>query len=130
MNKFISYASAAVLFGFTAIAGVTPAPAASTQATFCNANPNSKGCGDFVTQQREWNQSPYQGSYPGSYRGYYRDRYDGGFGNPAAALFGLALGAVNNGGDHVQACERTYRSYDVRSDTFLGYDGLRHACRV
>ncbi|MDP1907417.1 MAG: BA14K family protein [Hyphomicrobium sp.] len=32
------------------------------------------------------------------------------------------------GGDDVEYCRRTYRSYDVRSGTYLGYDGLRHAC--
>jgi hypothetical protein len=28
----------------------------------------------------------------------------------------------------VQACEAQYRSYDRASDSFLGYDGLRHRC--
>lgn len=32
--------------------------------------------------------------------------------------------------DHVQACLDTYRSYDVRSDTYLGYDGYRHECEL
>jgi hypothetical protein len=35
------------------------------------------------------------------------------------------------GGDyraHVAACEDAYRSYDVRTDTYLGYDGYRHEC--
>jgi hypothetical protein len=30
--------------------------------------------------------------------------------------------------DHVEWCMNRYRSYDPRSDTFLGYDGRRHAC--
>jgi hypothetical protein len=29
---------------------------------------------------------------------------------------------------HIRACFRAYRSYDVRSDTFAGYDGYRHQC--
>ena len=30
--------------------------------------------------------------------------------------------------DHVQACIDTYRSYSIRTDTYLGYDGYRHHC--
>ena len=32
--------------------------------------------------------------------------------------------------DHVHACFSTYRSYDVRSDTYLGFDGYRHQCEL
>ena len=31
-------------------------------------------------------------------------------------------------GDAVAYCMQRYRSYDPRSGTFLGYDGLRHPC--
>lgn len=31
-------------------------------------------------------------------------------------------------GDATTYCERTYRSYDPVSGTYLGYDGLRHPC--
>ncbi|MCB8839636.1 BA14K family protein [Aurantimonas sp. VKM B-3413] len=31
--------------------------------------------------------------------------------------------------EHVAACARHYKSYDARTDTFLGYDGRRHYCR-
>jgi len=37
--------------------------------------------------------------------------------------------AYGGGYSHVTACEARYRSYDPRSDTFLGYDGYRHYCR-
>ncbi len=30
--------------------------------------------------------------------------------------------------DSVAYCQSTYRSYDVASGTYLGYDGLRHPC--
>ena len=30
--------------------------------------------------------------------------------------------------DHEQACIDTYRSYSIRTDTYLGYDGYRHHC--
>lgn len=34
------------------------------------------------------------------------------------------------GYDHVSACAARYRSYDSRSDTFIGNDGYEHACRL
>jgi hypothetical protein len=30
--------------------------------------------------------------------------------------------------DSVAYCQQTYRSYDLTSGTYLGYDGLRHSC--
>lgn len=33
-------------------------------------------------------------------------------------------------GDHATVCAEHYRSYDPRSDTFLGYDGYRHRCNL
>jgi BA14K-like protein len=36
----------------------------------------------------------------------------------------------HNGGDaHVQWCQNRYLSYNLRTDTFAGYDGHRHRCR-
>lgn len=32
------------------------------------------------------------------------------------------------GGDAVAYCSQRFRSYDPRSGTYLGYDGLRHPC--
>ena len=97
MNRFISGASAALLLGFTAIAGVTPAAAATTRnfqqqdqyiGTYCGANQNAKGCNDWQTQHSQWSQSQYQGFYRSH-------QNDNGFGNTAAAgLFGLAVGAA------------------------------------
>lgn len=31
---------------------------------------------------------------------------------------------------HVARCEARFRSYDWRTDTYLGYDGDRHRCRL
>ncbi|MFO0991800.1 MAG: BA14K family protein [Hyphomicrobiales bacterium] len=55
--------------------------------------------------------------YAGSY--YYNDDYydDG-------AYYGGGYNA------HVEWCLSRYRSYDPRSDTFVGYDGYRHRCRA
>ena len=35
--------------------------------------------------------------------------------------------AYNN--PHIRWCFNRYRSYDPRSDTYVGYDGDRHRCR-
>ncbi len=35
---------------------------------------------------------------------------------------------ADNGGRDVAYCRARYRSYDPASQTFLGYDGLRHSC--
>jgi len=35
---------------------------------------------------------------------------------------------VANDGGSVAYCQQTYRSYDPASGTYLGYDGMRHAC--
>jgi BA14K-like protein len=49
--------------------------------------------------------------------GYYDDYYDD------------SVVAVAPGGEDAEAyCRRTYRSYDPRSGTYLGYDGQRHPC--
>ena len=71
----------------------------------------------------------------------------------ATGLFGLAFGAIiggaiangnsNSSGDrvvgrvtgggyesHVDACYARYRSYDERTDTFMGYDGIRRRCNL
>jgi hypothetical protein len=31
---------------------------------------------------------------------------------------------------HIRACLQAYRSYDPRSDSFVGYDGYRHPCNL
>jgi hypothetical protein len=31
---------------------------------------------------------------------------------------------------HEAACYDSYKSYDARSDTYLGYDGYRHYCEL
>lgn len=62
-----------------------------------------------------------------------RDRFDDN--DLAAGIVGLAVGTIagaaiagSSGNSHVARCEARYQSYDVRSDTYLGYDGYRHGC--
>ena len=64
------------------------------------------------------------------------------FGSIGAGIFGFAVGAaiansINNdrGYDrgwesHVARCEARYRSYNSRTDMFLGYDGDYHRCNL
>ena len=58
---------------------------------------------------------------PGYYApGYYDDQYyDSG---------PVVVAPAPVGDDAVAYCMQTYRSYDPRSGTYLGYDGYRHPC--
>ena len=64
----------------------------------------------------------------GSQLGYYGGNgyYGGGYGD------GYYNGGYANGGydDYDVACAHRYRSYDPYSNTFMGYDGYRHLCRL
>ena len=42
--------------------------------------------------------------------------------------YGYSPNVYGNGGD-VGYCMRRFRSYDPRSGTYLGFDGLRHPCK-
>ena len=80
------------------------------------------------------------GGYPVHY---YRHRHFDAGPVIAAGLVGLTLGTIVAGSaypprhrvvryvddDHTAWCLRRYRSYDPRSDTFVGRDGRRHTCR-
>lgn len=55
--------------------------------------------------------------YYGAPYGYYDDSY-----------YDEGVVAVVPGGGGVEYCRQRYRSYDVRTGTYLGYDGLRHPC--
>jgi hypothetical protein len=62
------------------------------------------------------------GYAPGYYApGYYDDQYSDDDGV-------VAVAPAPVGGDDVAYCMQTYRSYDPRSGTYLGYDGYRHPC--
>jgi hypothetical protein len=79
----------------------------------------------------------YYGGYPGyAYGpGYgYGDTYayDPGYSYAPAPTFGYgqvyaAQGYAMGGRDDAY-CAQRYRSYDPASGTYLGYDGIRHAC--
>ena len=56
-------------------------------------------------------------------------------------VLGLGIANANRGPDyygdhrsswerHVDRCYARYNSYDHRTDTFIGYDGYEHRCRL
>jgi hypothetical protein len=42
----------------------------------------------------------------------------------------VVVGRANHYDSHVAACYARYRSYDERSNTFMGFDGMRHTCQL
>ncbi len=70
--------------------------------------------------------APY-GYYGGP--GYYAPGYDPGYYDDDYYDQGPVVAAPGPGGDDgVAYCMQTYRSYDPRSGTYLGFDGYRHPC--
>lgn len=67
----------------------------------------------------------YYGGYGYGYGGgpYYGDSY--GYYDDAPDAVEVA---PSDSGADVNYCIRTYKSYNVRTGTYLGYDGQRHAC--
>lgn len=71
-------------------------------------------------------------------RRYYHRRHRGHGAAVAAGVAGLAIGAMaadanarayrGGGARSKQWCANRYRSYDWRSGTFMGYDGVRRRC--
>lgn len=108
--------------------------------TYCDRYPRDRDCRGYYDGR--WGRNDYTSFY---------NRRRGDLDPIAASLFGLTLGAIvggaiansnnNRGGDrlvgpvgggrvNVEACQARYRSYDVATNTFLGYDGIRHPCRL
>jgi uncharacterized protein YcfJ len=132
-------------FVATALAGVMALPAPASAASFsmsngsqdryvqqqCNIHPNLRGCDDWQHNHHHWSKNNYQDWYRWN-----RPTV----GNFASGLFGFVIGAavangLNNSNDnmsssHVARCEDAYRSYNPRTDQFLGYDGRYHYCNL
>jgi|GEM_PF-1885365 hypothetical protein len=151
MNKLVSLVSAIALTGMTALSSVVPAYAQNVTIsagqryrvieTYCDRNAWDRDCNDFY--RGRWNDRDYNRFYNSR-----RSSIDSIATGILGFTFGAALGSIiangnNNrrGGDvvvgrangydaHVQACYSRYRSYDERSDTFMGYDGIRKRCRL
>ena len=61
------------------------------------------------------------------YDGYFDDDYDVGQRHPRRAR---KLNRSARWQRHVRRCNKRYRTYDERSDTFIGNDGREHQCRL
>jgi hypothetical protein len=60
---------------------------------------------------------------------HYRHHRDGfWYSTPFWLSLTLPLAAQQSGSAHVRWCYNRYRSYDARTDSFMGYDGRRHRC--
>lgn len=104
---------------------------------WCSAHPYDPSCQDFRVHHNRWNHDQYQSWYQSHHT-------QNGFDPLAAGIFGFAAGAIiagaansdnedrviDYGDDHVAACQQAYRSYDFRTDTYLGYDNYRHQCQL
>ncbi len=151
MNKIASIVSALTMTGVFVAGAVSPAQAQSVNLsigqryqvveTYCDRNPWDRDCRGF-----------YNGGWDDrDYYNFYNTRRSS-IDNISAGIFGIAFGAAlgsiiangaannnrgdvvvyreGNGGANVNACYARYKSYDERTNTYLGYDGIRHQCRL
>jgi hypothetical protein len=147
MKAFRTGALSAALTSAIALTAIAPAQAQNVTLnfgqrqqvikTYCDRYPNDYDCRGYYAGN--WGRRDYDH--------FYRNRSND-LAPIATGIFGIALGAIiagaiaNEGnGDvvvgrsgsyssHVDACYARYRSYDERTDTFLGYDGIRHRCNL
>lgn len=143
---------AAALTSAIAVAGIAPAQAQGVTfaygqrqqviETYCDRYPNDYDCNSYYGGR--WTDRDYDRFY-NSRRTQIDPIATGLFGLAFGAILGGALansgnsngvgdrvvGRVDGGGyDHVSACYARYRSYDERTDTYMGYDGYRHRCNL
>ncbi|MDB5472888.1 MAG: BA14K-like protein [Devosia sp.] len=154
MNKTAAGLTAAALTGLMSITSVIPAQAQilppkvdrgdrdRVVQTYCDRNSRDRDCREF--RRGNWDNNDYNRFYRRNRSGL--DSISSGLlGFTFGAIIGGAIAGQNNnnnyyGGDrvvgggsyraHVDACYARYRSYDERTDTFLGYDGYRHRCNL
>lgn len=150
MKNFVSIVSALAVTGVVAIASAVPAQAqnvtlsfgqrAQVIETYCDRNPRDRDCRGFYDGR--WNDNDYNRFY-NSRRSSVDSISSGLFGFTFGAAIGsiIANGNNNNSGNgvvyrggnydaHVQACYSRYRSYDEETDSFMGFDGIRHRCNL
>ena len=136
MKKFLALASTAAMIAVTAVSAAAPASAAPMDRqhyvmTWCGSHPGDPSCNDFNRHHRRWSDRQYRGWYQSH-------RHSNGFDPMAAGIFGFAAGAIASGiansahssSTHVRRCEQAYRSYRPSTDTYTGYDGRTHLCRL
>lgn len=130
--RFSTTIGVAIVAGATTVASLQPAAAAPLMMN--PGNTQSAVSNVETVQYRRWHRGP--GWRHGGYHHRHGWRH-GYYGNGAAALGGLAAGAIIGGaiansqaraGDADAYCSQRFKSYDPASGTYLGYDGNRHAC--
>lgn len=151
MSIFGKGLAAIALVSTMAVSSIAPAQAQSVTfsvgqrdrviTSYCDRHPGDPDC--YRYRRGGWHDSDYDS--------FYRTRRSG-LDSIATGLFGFGFGAIigsaiansnNNGGSrligpvnggryssHVDACYDRYRSYDERTDTYMGYDGRRHRCNL
>jgi len=150
MSNMIAAVSSAALFALTSFGAIAPASAAPNNMrmhndpgqqqqfvmSWCQRHPGDNSCGDFGRNHNRWSNSQY--------RNFYQSHHNTpGFDPLAAGIFGFAAGAVVAGAaaaassanasddsDHIAACQQAYRSYNVDTDSYMGYDNARHQCML
>ena len=119
--------STAIVVGTSCLISLPPAAAAPMMAAGGGRLTAGSALPLETVQYRRWNHG-YR------YHGWQHRRHHG---TGAAVLGGLAAGAIIGGAiansqaqanDTVAYCAQRYRSFDVASGTYLGYDGYRHPC--
>lgn len=120
--------TAAATAGLMAFA---PAPAQAATFTFgvgdqmvgnyCNTHSRDRDCRDYRRGHHNWNETRYRnffGSHGLSFN----------FTVNTDTRYRDSRGRLSS--SHIQRCEDRFRSYDRRTDTYLGYDGDRHYCTL
>lgn len=145
MRKFLNGLLAAVVL---ATGSVTLAPVdASAQSIreqqrfverYCARNPRDRDCREFRRDARRWDRQRYN-------RWYRENRRNDREFSAAAAIFGLAAGAIAGGAianqgaapargvsrESVARCAQRYRTYDPRTHTYVANSrGDRVVCRL
>ena len=119
--------STAIVVGPSCLISLPPAAAAPMMAAGGGRFAVGSALPLETVQYRRWHHG-YR------HHGWHHRRHHG---TGAAVLGGLAAGAILGGAiansqaqanDTVAYCAQRYRSFDVASGTYLGYDGYRHPC--
>jgi len=116
MNNLVKTVGVAVVAGAVALAGVAPAAAApwwGHHRYYRHAAPIYPGFGY------------YPGYYP-----YYNPGAEIGSAIVGGIVGTIAGAAISGGGGHFWRCEHNYRSYERGSNSYMGFDGARHLCRL
>jgi len=132
MTALVATASMAAITATTPVAAQSFGDRYRYVERYCDRYPNDRDCYDFGRYGNRWDERRYNQ--------WYYSHYGNGADAAIAGIFGLVAGAIANGAlnsrqpvvtsGHVQRCSARFKSYDPRSDTYLGYDGKRHACNL